>query len=26
VVGQWQGIGIMKVVFPQAYATSRPLP
>ncbi len=25
VVGQWQGIGIMRIVFPPAYATSKPL-
>ena len=26
VVGQWQGIGNMRVVYPAAYATARPLP
>ncbi len=26
VVGQWQEVGVMKVVFPGPYATSRPMP
>ena len=25
VVGQWQAVGVMKVVFPPAYATAAPL-
>ena len=25
VVGQWQAVGVMKVVFPAAYATGKPI-
>ena len=26
VVGQWQSIGVMRIVYPAAYATGKPLP
>ena len=25
VVGQWQAVGVMRIVYPAAYATARPL-